>query len=115
MPTPADYGFAADLAEVRRGFIRSLEPRIVRLRELLPSLEVGSGTRESRAEIQAIAHKLAGSCASFGFETMGDAAMTLEDKLIDARTEPRVVLARDVEDLIDLCAHALIETSDFAI
>jgi HPt (histidine-containing phosphotransfer) domain-containing protein len=106
MPTPAEDAFAAELADIRRSFIRSLEPRIVRLRELLPASANAYGTPEARAEIQSIAHKLAGSCASFGFQDIGDAAMMLEDKLIDDKDTPGVFFARDVEELIALCTLA---------
>jgi HPt (histidine-containing phosphotransfer) domain-containing protein len=108
MPTPAEDAFAAELAEVRRSFIRSIEPRIVRLRELLPASVNGGWTPEASAEIQAIAHKLAGACASFGYEAIGDAAMTLEDKLIGSKDGTNVYYARDVEDLIGLCLFAMI-------
>jgi len=108
--TPKDAfapdAFAEELADVRESFIRSLEPRTTRLRELLQASASARATTEARTEIQSIAHKLAGSCASFGLEAIGLAAMTLEDKLIDDKTSSIDCFAQDIEALIDLYGRA---------
>jgi CheY-like chemotaxis protein len=106
--SPVENAGDLELADLRQSFIRSLEPRMVRLRQLFPAAGGDWATPEARAEILAIAHKLAGSCASFGLENIGGAAMTLEDKLIDAKGESSAFFARDVEYLIRLCELAII-------
>jgi HPt (histidine-containing phosphotransfer) domain-containing protein len=102
MPTPSEDDFAAELVEIRRSFMGSVEARMVRLRELLTASDTAGWTLEAEEEARGIAHKLAGSCGSFGFAAVGDAALRLEEKLIDAKAASQTFLSRDITHLIAL-------------
>ncbi len=77
------------------------------LRELPQRVESVSRAWESRelSTLKRLAHQLKGSCAGYGYPTIGNAAASVESGL--AADAPLERVAADVDELVALCRRAM--------
>lgn len=91
--------FAAQLAELRRGYVASL-PR--KLDEIADALD-----RRSLADARALAHRLKGTAGSYGVASVGAAASAIEQQIDAAgRTAPPELWAQ-LHDLLSAARTAI--------
>lgn len=98
---PSLKGIAAEVWPIVRD---SVCGKVERIGEVVTSMEAGSSTPAERADARVLAHQLAGSLGTFGFQDASVAARDLET-VLDAPT-PVATLAVDalarVRDALDL-------------
>lgn len=92
----SDLADDPDMSEVLELFICELPRRVETVLNAWTTGEVQG--------LKRIAHQLKGSCAGYGFPTIGSAAERVEAKL-DAGTELKNIRL-EVDELVDLCRRA---------
>lgn len=106
MTTPRDrsgrivsqYASDPEMAELVELFISELPKRIDAL---------NAAWSESRLDdVTRMAHQLKGSCAGYGFPSLGRAAGALEDGLRGAATDGASGVSEEFRALVDLCSKA---------
>jgi HPt (histidine-containing phosphotransfer) domain-containing protein len=99
-PILSQYATDPEMVELIELFLSEMPDRLKALEAAWRNAQVPQLTR--------MAHQLKGSCAGYGFPTLGTAASTLEERLRalqgDAGTLTR--LQAEFNDLIDLCRRA---------
>lgn len=104
---PGEAEFEAQMQALRSHFLTGLPPRRTALAEAWAACLAGAGEADWQA-LRDVAHRLAGSAASFGLDALGEAAREL-DRLL-SRPPP----CRDVAEAAPLVA-TLVATLDAAI
>jgi HPt (histidine-containing phosphotransfer) domain-containing protein len=84
-------------------FAPRLQSDAATLAKYRETLRVGTASSVILGELQSCAHKLAGAAAVFGYQTVSDAASTLEDCIIDGRGCHRLqgTIAANLDALLD--------------
>lgn len=106
MTTPRDrsgrivsqYASDPEMAELVELFISELPKRIEALNAAWNESRLGDVTR--------MAHQLKGSCAGYGFPTLGKAAGVLEDGLRGLAADGASGVSEEFRALMDLCSKA---------
>lgn len=102
------------LSALSREFIERVPERLREMRSLMD--QSSSGCRSSLRELRLRVHRIAGSAATFGFESLGEAARDLESIIereltAEQRNPSREILdrfsflAREMEDLAQAAVH----------
>jgi HPt (histidine-containing phosphotransfer) domain-containing protein len=86
-----------DMAELLELFINELPQRVESVTKAWESRELST--------LKRLAHQLKGSCAGYGFPTIGHAAASVESDL--AGDAPLERIAADVGELVALCRRAM--------
>lgn len=83
--TPRDLAaeIAAAARELAREFAEVLPERVEALAAALAEAKLAPGNAEKREHVIHLAHRLAGTAGSHGFEDVGVAARAIEDLLVD--------------------------------
>lgn len=100
------------LARVRRRFVEELGPRRDRLVMLREEGEQTKWAQEQVTSIGRIAHKIAGTAATVGFEKLGAIAAELDDLTTREMTDGDMLsieIVRRLENVIALSDHILAE------
>jgi HPt (histidine-containing phosphotransfer) domain-containing protein len=101
-PLISSYRDDPDMAELVKEFVGELPARMQALEAAWRERQLTHLTR--------MAHQLKGSCAGYGFPTIGTAAASLEGKLRElgatADEHRLALLASEFRALVDLCARA---------
>ncbi|MDR9484897.1 MULTISPECIES: Hpt domain-containing protein [Sediminimonas] len=71
------------LAPVRARFIEAIEGHILSFEALRREARNGHSSKESLKEIGQLAHKIAGIAGSVGYEEIGEAASTVERRVLE--------------------------------
>lgn len=106
VPDKGAASMEARLTAMRTAYLERLREEVVGLVELADKLatacqhEVGPPCRELLTTLEARLHKLAGSCGTFGFSSIGQAARQLEHEVAKFRALDHI----DREDLRTLAA-----------
>jgi HPt (histidine-containing phosphotransfer) domain-containing protein len=85
------------MAELLELFINELPQRVESVTKAWESRELST--------LRRIAHQLKGSCAGYGYPTIGAAAANVESDLMGQAPLDRV--AADVDELVALCRRAM--------
>lgn len=107
-----DATLSEGLARVRKRFIEELGPRRDRLVLLREEGEQTKWAQEQVTSIGRIAHTIAGTAATVGFEKLGTLAAELDDLTARDLTESDMLsleVARRLENVIALSDHILAE------
>lgn len=86
-PDPAELEFEARVAVLRRTYVEGLPARNKALIDAWRACADGSGDA-AWLDLREVAHKLAGSAASYGFDALGEAAREV-DRLLSGRSPCR--------------------------
>ena len=92
--------FAAELAEMKRGFAARLPAKLDEIR--------AAAAARSVEDVRALAHRLRGTCGSYGLAGVGDAIGAIEDR-VDAADASSDALWSDVDHLLSLAQVAIQE------
>lgn len=93
--------FDAELAEMKRGFISRLPGKLDEIR--------AAAAARSLTDVRMLAHKMRGTCGSYGLANVGKAAGAIEDRIDAAAGESTDALWTDVEHLISAAQLAIQE------
>ncbi len=102
-PDARDAAFEAEMAVLRQHYVAGLPARRAALLAAWQEC-VDHGAEPPWQRLRDVAHKLAGSASSYGFETLGDTAREL-DRRLSGRTPTR--LRAPVGELVAGVAAAL--------
>lgn len=92
MASDADQDFADKMQMLRDKYVVRLVDTRVALETAMARLSEGSATGDERADIEAQAHKLAGTGTSYGFPVISEIAAALEDAVRDGRAAEEVAV-----------------------
>jgi HPt (histidine-containing phosphotransfer) domain-containing protein len=96
-PILSTYAGDPDMADLIQLFVEEIPDRARSLQEFLE--------RQELVELRRIAHQLKGASGGYGFPTLGEAAGVLEHQLTAAPTPDLASIARQVDELVNLCAR----------
>jgi chemotaxis protein histidine kinase CheA len=108
--TPTNPAFLAFLEEQRTDYRLSLPQRLAQIESLWRQVVNGEAPAEALASLERCAHGLAGSGATFGYATLGDAARALElivNPLLDSAHALAPTEQADVSRAIDSLRRSL--------
>jgi len=98
-PLLSSYADDPEMSELVEEYLESLPTRI-------QSLQSGF-KQQDHLRLTRIAHQLKGASAGYGFAPIGEIAAQLEDTLRTSQTVELDEVSTLVDDLIDLCHHAM--------
>ncbi len=96
-PILSTHAADPDMRELIQLFIDELPERVRSIQDFWQRRELNELTR--------IAHQIKGAGGGYGFPTLGAAAGVLEHELTSTPTPDLASVARQVNDLINLCAR----------
>lgn len=112
MNQPTNSAWSDMVKPLRARYLVDLASRQSLLISFLHAAELGRLSEKDREQIIAIAHKLAGSGATYGFESISRCARVLEYHLVDEPDLPEASIITDLRSLLDECDLAAQEESD---
>ena len=90
-----DRSFADKMQALRDKYIARLSDTHSIIQPIVERLAAGTATSTDRAGLEACAHKLSGTGASYGFPAISETACGLEDALRDGVPGARIVILAD--------------------
>lgn len=90
MASDDDRAFADKMQALRDKYVARLDESLAAILPVVERLASGMATPEDRADLEARAHKLAGTGTSYGFPAISETAAALEDALRDHAPAARV-------------------------
>ena len=91
MASEDDQAFADKMQALRDKYVARLGDSLAIIQPMAERLAAGTETGDDRADLEARAHKLAGTGTSYGFPAISETAAALENALRDGA--PAAVLA----------------------
>jgi HPt (histidine-containing phosphotransfer) domain-containing protein len=96
-PILSAYATDPDMVELIQLFVEEIPERMKTIQDFWQRRELD--------ELKRIAHQIKGASGGYGFPTLGAAAGVLEQQLTSSRTPDLASIARQVDELVNLCAR----------
>ncbi len=103
---------AERMRQLRAGYLANMQGQVQTVEAVLTQCRAGDLTDETRAQLKIVAHKLAGTGATYGFPLLSRVARRLDDRMIEAPNAAVDDLEGLVRPLLVACREALAEAGD---